>query len=89
MLISRRVFEALEDPWFEMGKINPEYGSPDLWFAKKAVLAGFDIWLDMDHPIGHMSHMSVWPYQDPETNEWKAEMRYPDDVWGERGLVID
>jgi hypothetical protein len=89
MLIKRKVFETLDDPWFEMGKIKPEYGAPDLWFARKAVDAGFDIWLDMDHPIGHISHMSVWPYLDPETNRWKAEMRYPDDVWGERGLIVD
>ena len=89
MLIKKTVFETLPDPWFEMGKINSEYGSPDLYFAKKAVEAGFDIWLDMDHSIGHMSHMSVWPFQDPDTGKWKAEMRYPDDLWGERGLIVD
>ena len=89
MLIRRRVFESMEDPWFEMGKVHSEYGSPDLWFAKKITEAGFDIWLDMDTPIGHLTHMGVWPYYDFEKKEWRAEMRYPDDVWGQRGLFVD
>lgn len=87
MLIKRKVFETIPDPWFEMGKIHSEYGSPDLWFAKKVIDHGFDIWLDMNHPIGHITHVAVWPYLD--NDKWKAEMRYPYDVWGERGLIVD
>lgn len=88
MLIRRQVFESMADPWFEMGKIHPEYGAPDLWFAKKAVLSGFTLWLDMDNPIGHISHMAVWPYMD-ESGDWHPEIREPNDTWGERGLIVD
>lgn len=89
MLIRRNVFEKMSAPWFEVGKIDPEYASPDLWFAKKIIDSGFDLWLDMDNPIGHISHMSAWPFFDPETGKWGTEIRSPNDVWGERGLVVD
>lgn len=89
MLVKREVFEAIPEPWYEVGQIHSEYNSPDLWFAKKMVDAGFPLFVDMDNPIGHITHMSVWPFQDPDTGEWKAEMRYPNDVWGERGLIVD
>lgn len=87
MLIKKKVLESIPDPWFEVGKIHPEFNTPDLWFAKK-VAEKFNLWLDMDHTIGHLSHMAVWPYQDDD-GSWKAEMRYPDDSWGERGLFVD
>jgi hypothetical protein len=79
----------MDDPWFEVGKIHSEYASPDLWFAKKAIDAGFELWLDMENTIGHITHMTVWAFQDEETGKWGAEIRSPDDVWGERGLMVD
>ena len=89
MLIKKSVFEKMEGPWFEVGKVDSEYPSPDLWFAKKAVDAGFNLWLDMDNPIGHLTHMGAWPFFDVEKNEWGAEIRSPNDAWGERGLMVD
>ena len=86
MLVRRNVFEAIPDPWYEMGQIRSEDGAPDLWFAKKVLNAGFSIYLDMDNPIGHISHTAVWPFLDEETEEWKWEIRQAGDVFGHRGL---
>jgi hypothetical protein len=41
----------------------------DLTFCKKVREAGFDIHVDVDVPIGHISQISVWPTFEEE--EWK------------------
>lgn len=66
MLVKRRVFEALEWPPFatEGGGLNE-----DLTFCKRVREAGFDIHVDVDVPIGHISQMSVWPRF--EEGEWQ------------------
>lgn len=76
MLIKRHVFDTLADPWFEMGQINPEKGSMDLWFCHKARQAGFHIYVDTDTWMGHVTHMAIWPVKDIYDN-WQPEVRSP------------
>lgn len=66
MLVRRRVFEAIDWPPFatEGGGLNE-----DLTFCKRVREAGFDIHVDVDVPIGHISQISVWPLF--EEGEWK------------------
>lgn len=65
MLISRRVLDAIEDPWFEShGGLNE-----DLTFCGKARDAGFEIWCDTEALLGHISQISVWPELRPD-GEW-------------------
>ena len=57
MLIRRRVFDRLAQPWFEH---NPNIGH-DMHFCTKAQTAGCGIFCDVDVPVGHIVTMAVWP----------------------------
>ena len=57
MLIRRRVFEQVEDPWFELGNGVSE----DVMFCRKARDAGFKVHLDLGATMGHATTCSVWP----------------------------
>lgn len=61
MLIRRRVIEALEDPWFEVGQLRTEELSEDLWFCEKARRKGFEVWMSLDARISHVTPVAVWP----------------------------
>lgn len=64
MLIRRHVIEDIGDDWHRVGWIDPDRGSSDLYFCKKAREADFDIHVDLDNHIGHLMHMAVWPTRD-------------------------
>jgi glycosyltransferase involved in cell wall biosynthesis len=55
-LYRKRVFEAVKGPWFE-GVI----GTEDTWFAQKARLAGFRLWVDTAVPVRHLTPLAVYP----------------------------
>lgn len=66
MMVKSEVFRAIEYPWFEHGRVveNGEVkwnASEDIIFCEKANAAGFDIWLDPEAQLGHMTPSSVWP----------------------------
>jgi glycosyltransferase involved in cell wall biosynthesis len=61
MLIRKRVIERMTDPWFEVGRANPEGLWEDAWFCKKAHEAGFEIHADLDQMMGHISRLVFWP----------------------------
>lgn len=81
MLIRKRVFDGMKDPWFECGHTHPEVMGSDLYFCDKLADAGFKLYLDLDNPIGHIVHMAVWPkrYDD---GIWGADIRKANDVFG-------
>lgn len=56
MLIRRKVFETIPAPWF-----NAMEFTDDLFFCEKARAHGFDIFVDLDAPIGHTTSCNVWP----------------------------
>jgi len=61
MLVKRHVLEGMTDPWYEDGKTIPEMGGCDLWFCQKALDAGFELYLDTDNPLEHLTHVAAWP----------------------------
>lgn len=61
VLIHKRVFDALEKPYFRMGQIHPEHFHEDVEFCQRARAAGFRICVDLDTPVGHVTPMAVWP----------------------------
>lgn len=75
-LIRRKVFEAIPAPWFENGKSNPEVGGSDLYFCEKVRRAGFKMYLDLDHTIGHITHAALWPVKDEE-GKWTHNIACP------------
>ena len=66
MLVRRKVFETLSDPWFEMGKTHPEVGGSDLYFSEKVRRAGIKQYMDMDLAMGHIGHVAFWPGWDAD-----------------------
>ncbi len=76
MLIRRHVLEAVSDPWFETGQIDPEYGSWDIYFSEKARKAGFKLFVDTDNPMGHIVPLALWPIRD-EDGDWGYDIRHP------------
>lgn len=61
MLVRRRVFEALEDPWFEAAHVSSVEIGEDVRFCDKAREEGFGIYADLDTSLGHMTTATVWP----------------------------
>lgn len=60
-LLSRRLCEAMEDPWHVCGQTNPEYIGSDLYFCEKVRKYGFKSYLDLETTIGHLTTAAVWP----------------------------
>lgn len=79
MLLSRRVLDAVGDPWFEVGKTQSDLGGKDLWFAHKARQQGFQTYIDTETRMGHITHCAVWPDVDADGN-WSVQLRTPDDL---------
>ncbi len=79
MLISRKVFDAFPDPWWEThftvasGNGLPIETTEDLDFCQKAKAAGFDIWCDLDTPVGHITLFNVWPVRKPD-GTWTVQL---------------
>lgn len=75
MLISRKVFEKLSEPWFETPWRTDKRGyiGEDVFFCRKATAAGFKIYIDHDvsKEIGHIGtfefkHDHTWVMKDLE-----------------------
>lgn len=60
LLIRRRVLEQIGPPWYER-QISGALAAEDQGFTAKIKKAGFDIWIDMEHPIGHMGMITYVP----------------------------
>jgi len=63
MLIRRRVFEAIPQPWFEWGPEGSPYQGSDLAFCWKARQAGFKVYVDLDTRFGHMAIATFIPVE--------------------------
>lgn len=74
MLIRRAVWETIPEPWFEIGQLNPEVLSEDIIFCKKAKDRGFKIYCDLDHPMGHLTPVELWPKRRPD-GKWMTDLR--------------
>lgn len=61
LLVKRKVFEALERPWWRLSEYDQVSQSDDVGFCCRAREAGFDIWCDPGCPVGHMMNAVLWP----------------------------
>lgn len=66
LLVRRKVFETLADPWFETGQVSSEHLNEDTYFCQKAREAGFTVWLDTGAALGHLRPVSLLPAVDDE-----------------------
>lgn len=60
-LIRKRVWETLDKPLFRVGEIYPDRQTEDVGFCRRARAAGFQCWVDLDHPVEHLLVASVRP----------------------------
>ena len=73
MLIRKRVLEAFDDPWFEVGKAGADQLNEDTHFCGKLQRAGFKIHADLDTYIGHITPTCLWPAR-TATGEWTVSL---------------
>jgi GT2 family glycosyltransferase len=70
MLIRRRVFDAIDDPWFTPAP-DAVGLNEDINFCRKVRAAGFQIWCDPAALLGHIANYTVYPkYAD---GRWELE----------------
>ena len=60
-LIRRRVWRAMEPPWFRVGHRAGDDLGEDLFFCSQAAASGFQPYLDAQLTIGHLSVKVVTP----------------------------
>ena len=60
LLIRRVVLEALERPFYDRLR-SGSFKSEDQAFTRKVQAAGFAIWIDVEHVLGHIAAMNVRP----------------------------
>ena len=77
LLVRKRVFETLVDPWFEAGCLTRTGLGEDWYFCWKARRAGFQTWVDTTVPLGHITQMTVWPHLANGTSGARIELGEP------------
>jgi hypothetical protein len=75
MLIKRRVFEAIPEPWFEWGPEGSPYQGSDLAFCWKARQAGFRVYVDLDTRFGHMAIATFIPVEIGPNKEYGVALQ--------------
>lgn len=75
LLVERSVFEALPDPWFRVGTMNPEELSEDLYFYESCRDAGIVAYVDFDVNIAHMAVVAVRLVKDG-SGRWQYELTW-------------
>lgn len=71
MLVRRNVLEATGPTWYDVKK-SGSHNSEDQDFVEKIKEAGFDVFVDMDNTIAHVSHVMVDPIK--TKNGWEVRM---------------
>lgn len=63
LLVRKSVLSEISDPWFEVGKVQPDCLHEDIHFAYKCGLRGIPIYIDCGLKMGHTTVVTVWPDQ--------------------------
>jgi GT2 family glycosyltransferase len=75
VLISTRVFEKLEKPYVRLGELEQDEWCDDVGFFNRCRKAGFEVWCDLDCPIGHMTNLTIWP--EKHNGQWFTNYKHP------------
>jgi len=82
LLTHRRVFEAMEPPWFRRVGSGAKVGSgSDFWFHREAQAAGFTSWVDRSVIAGHLN--GDWCVGGLDFLAWDSITD-----WGEKRFVV-
>lgn len=75
VLISTKIFEKLDEPYVRLGEIEKDGWCDDVGFFNRCRQAGFDIWCDLNAPVGHMNSVTMWP--EIHNGEWFTNYKHP------------
>lgn len=75
VLIKTEVFKAMEKPWVRLGEIVKDGWCDDIAFFNRARARGFDVYCDLNAPVGHVVTTIMWPVR--VGNKWVTEYRHP------------
>ena len=73
VLISTEVFKKLERPWVRLGEIEKDGWCDDVVFFNRCREVGYDIYCDLDSPVGHLGNMVIWP--EVHDGEWMTNYK--------------
>lgn len=73
MLVKKKVLDAIGDPWFKGGKINPGRMAEDLWFCHEIQELGFTVWIDQDTIFDHWFPVGITAKR--HEGEWVPAIR--------------
>ena len=66
MLVTRRVLDAIGDPWLKSGRLTTANLTEDTWFCWEATQRGFPIFVDPSLLMGHLATVALWPGHDAD-----------------------
>ncbi len=66
IMVRRDVLDALGEPWFRMGQVNPDEANEDFDFCERVRVLGIPILADLDTVHGHTSPCTAWPTLDAQ-----------------------
>ena len=72
MLVRRVVFEAITPPWWTLGEVEAANCNHDLSFCRRIREAGFQIYADLDAPVGHIQPMTITPSRAADGQWWSV-----------------
>lgn len=75
MLVRRRVWETLSPPWFTNSGTDVDVVSEDIAFCNRAREAGFQPYVDLETPMGHINVGEVWPDRLPD-GKWATRIAF-------------
>lgn len=68
MLVRREVLDEMGSPWFK--QTNEFVPNEDIVFCQRAKELGYDIWVDLDQPLGHVGTKVVTPFFNENGGGW-------------------
>jgi GT2 family glycosyltransferase len=76
LLVRREAWEAVGDPWFRVGQLDPDHGAEDVDFTYRVHRAGLGVYVDAGLKVGHDVRGTIWPGADGRP--W---LELPYDFW--------
>jgi hypothetical protein len=64
LLVKTHVFRKIQETekyWVTLGELEQDHWCDDLSFFKRVRKNGFDIFIDLNCPVGHQAKVNIWP----------------------------
>ena len=74
LLVKCDVFRKIQEKhayWVTLGELEADHWCDDLSFFKRAREAGYQPYIDLNCPVGHIAKAVIWPNKNKDTKEWE------------------